>query len=88
MDQLKDFRKSIDLIDDSIIKLLAERLRVVEKVGKYKKERGIPPLDEKRWNEVLQSKMEKARALGLDPELVKKIYNVIHEFALKAEKKI
>lgn len=87
MDQLQGLRKSIDLIDDSIIKLLAERLRIVKKVGRYKKERDIPPFDQKRWKKVLDSKMVKAKALGLDPELVRKIYNTIHKFALEQEKK-
>lgn len=85
---LEDFRKSIDLIDDSLINLLAERLRVVEKVGRYKKEKGLPPLDAARFQKVLTTKMEKAQALGLNPELVKEVWNTIHKYALELENKI
>lgn len=81
-------RQNIDSIDDSIIKLLAERLRVVVKVGRYKKQRGITPLASARWKQVLTSKMAKAKSLGINPQLVKKIYNLIHAEALKIEENI
>lgn len=88
MDQLEDFRKSIDIIDDSIVELLAKRLRIVRKIGKLKKKKGIPLLDKKRRNEILSSKMAKAKSLEVDSGLIKKIYNIIHEFALKLESEI
>lgn len=87
-DELEILRKNIDSIDDSIVKLLAERLRVVMEVGKYKKQRGIVPLVAARWEQVLTTKTAKAKSLGINPELVKKIYNLIHEEALKIEKNI
>lgn len=85
---LDDFRKSIDLIDDSLINLLAERLRIVEKVGKYKKQKGLPSLDAARFQKVLTTKMEKAQAVGLNPELVKEVWNTIHTYALELEDKV
>ncbi len=85
--QLDEFRKQIDVIDDSIVNLLAKRMKVVKKVGIFKKQINMPPLDPTRWQQVLTSKMEKAKSLGLDPEMVKRIYNIIHEEALKIESK-
>ena len=85
--QLNDLRKQIDEIDSLIINLLAKRMKVVEEVGRLKKKHHIPPLDPARWQRVLNSKMKKAKSLGLDPEMVKKIYNIIHDYALEIEKK-
>jgi chorismate mutase len=76
--QLDDFRKQIDEIDEQIVNLLAKRMQVVEKVGKYKKENNLPPLDKKRWQEVIKTKKG----------FVKKIWEIIHEEALKIEKLI
>ena len=76
--QLDDLRKQIDEIDTAIVNLLAKRMKVVEKVGKYKKENNLPPLDKSRWQEVIKSKKG----------FVKKIYNIIHEEALKIEKSL
>jgi chorismate mutase len=81
-------RKKIDQIDDRLIKLLAQRMRVVEKIGEWKKQKGLPLLDKKRWREVLGSKVNKAKKLDLNPALVKKIYNLIHKFALEREGKL
>jgi len=50
-------------------------MKVVEKVGKYKKENNIPPLDKKRWQEVIKTKKG----------FIKKIWEIIHEEALKIE---
>jgi len=83
--QLSDLRKQIDEIDVLIVSLLAKRMEIVAKVGILKKQNNVPPLDPARWQQVLISKMEKAKSLGLDPGVVKKIYNIIHEEALKIE---
>jgi len=88
MNDLESLRKQIDEIDSLIVDLLAKRMKVVEKVGILKKQNNIPPLDPTRWQQVLTSKIEKAKSLGLNTEMVKKIYEVIHEFALIIEKKI
>lgn len=85
--QLTKHRVKIDECDKQIIEALAKRMKAVEKVGVLKKRHNVPPLDPARWQQVLNSKMKKAKSLGLDPEMVKKIYNIIHEYALKIEKK-
>jgi len=85
MFDLNDLRKSIDLIDSAIINLLAERMRVVKKVGERKRESKIPPLDEKRWKDVLNSKKSMAKEVGLEESLVEEIWNSIHRHALKIE---
>lgn len=86
--QLNNLRKQVDEIDDSIVNLLAKRMQMVKKVGQYKKLKNLPPLDPARWQQVLNSKMKKAKTLGLNTEMIKKIYEIIHKFALKIEKKI
>ncbi|MFA6532502.1 MAG: chorismate mutase [Patescibacteria group bacterium] len=76
--QIDILRKQIDEIDKQIVNLLAKRMQVVEKVGKYKKENNLPPLDKRRWQEVIKTKKG----------FVKKIWEIIHEEALKIEKSI
>ncbi len=85
MKKLKDFRKSIDNIDEAMIYLLSERMRIVQKVGKYKRARNMPALDSKRWNDVLKSKIRKAEKLGLDTKFVIEVYELIHNYALVSE---
>ena len=83
---LELYRKQIDEIDAQIIDLLTKRFEIVKKVGEYKKERNIPPLQPERWQQVLQTRKNLAKEKWLNPELIEKIWNLIHEEALKLEK--
>ena len=87
MSKLIEYRNEIDAIDTSIITLLAERFSVVKKVGEYKKEHNLPPLQPTRWQEVLDSRKAQAKELGISPECIQKIWNTIHEYALELEEK-
>ena len=49
MQELQNYRESIDKIDIQIIELLSKRFEVVKKVGEYKKLHNIPPLQPERW---------------------------------------
>lgn len=83
---LENWRKQIDKVDTELLRALAKRITVVKEIGKYKKSRGIPPLDEKRWQEVMRSKISKARSLNISEKFVEKLYNLIHEHSLEIEK--
>jgi chorismate mutase len=84
---LEDLRKEIDAIDKELLHILSKRFAVVEEIGKLKKEKNIPALDENRWQEVLSTILEKARKTGLSKDFVTKIYEEIHQEALKIERK-
>jgi len=78
MKNIEDLRKQIDEIDESIVTLLAKRMKIVKEVGVFKKKNNLPPLDNKRWKEIIKTKKG----------FVKKIWEIIHDESLKIEKKI
>ena len=88
MQDLQTYRNQIDEIDAKIIELLAQRFEVVKKVWIYKKENNLPPLQPARWQEVLNSKMNMAKEIWLNPEFVKNIWEEIHKEALRLEEKM
>lgn len=85
IDNLKKHRQEIDKIDKLIVRLIADRIKVVKKIGRYKKKKNMPPLQPKRWQEVLDSKKELARQLGLGEKMIEEIYELIHKYCLKVE---
>jgi len=85
---LEDWRKQIDVIDEKLLDILAKRIEVVKEIGEYKKANGIRPLDKKRWQEIMQSKLAKAKLLNVPEKFVKNIYNLIHKHSLELEKEI
>ncbi len=82
---LENWRKEIDVLDKQLLELLAKRIAVVTEIGKYKKAHNIPPLDEKRWQEVLASKITQAKLLHLSKDFIINIYTLIHTYALEIE---
>ncbi len=50
---LLDLRKQIDDIDEKLIPLLLQRMKISEQVAEYKVQRGLPVLNEQREKEIL-----------------------------------
>lgn len=72
MERLHELRKEIDEIDEQIIKLLEERLRIAKEIGEIKRELNLPIRDEKREEEVLKK-------AGKFREVFKKIVEVCRD---------
>lgn len=88
MKELEQLRKKIDYIDQQLLRTLAKRFRVVAKIGKVKKSLGLPLLDKKRWEIVLQSRIQAGKKFHLPEKLIKIIYEAIHKHSLKIEEEI
>jgi len=85
---LKRLREQIDKIDQKLLKLLAERFKITQKVGEYKKKYKLPPEDKKREREIFQKLDLLSKKLGLDAGLVKEIFRLIIKNVKKRHKKI
>jgi chorismate mutase/prephenate dehydratase len=59
---LLNLRNKIDGIDDELLKLFEERMKVVSEIAEYKKSGGIPVLDRAREEEKLNAVYEKTGA--------------------------
>jgi len=85
MNEIEILRDKIDGIDREILMLLVKRQVVSFDIGKIKKEQGIKPLDTERWRKVLECRVQLAREIGLDAEMVEEIYEIIHKYSLKVQ---
>lgn len=85
---LEKYRNQIDFFDSEIVNLIHERFEIVKLIWEYKKKNNIPPLDEKRWEKVLEKVANQAEDLWLNPILVIHVWDLLHEEALKLEEKI
>jgi chorismate mutase-like protein len=70
---LDELRRGIDAVDQQILKLLHERVRLVMQVGEYKRERGIPVYDPARERALLD-RLCKAAEPPLDAETIRRIF--------------
>jgi len=85
---LKDLRTSLDNIDSAIVYLLAERFRLTHKVGVYKKQHHLKPVDSSREAAQLERISELAAKSGLDPAFARKVLQLIIDEVVEHHKKL
>lgn len=86
--KLTGLRKEINILDKQLIELLAERMDVVENIGKVKKESNVAILQRTRWQEVIQKVLDMGSEQGLSPDFVEKIFKSIHQESIDHQHKI
>jgi len=83
---LNELRTAIDSFDQELLKTLARRQQVVAQVGNLKKTIKMEPHYPKRWQEVENNIQSTAKNLNLDPEVILKIWELIHLNSLRIER--
>ncbi|EWG07803.1 MAG: chorismate mutase/prephenate dehydrogenase [Candidatus Aramenus sulfurataquae] len=77
MKELEELRRQIDSIDEKIVELLAQRMRIVSQVGNVKRRLNQPLTDEKREEQVRLRWMSLAQKNGLPETMVDSLLNLI-----------
>lgn len=85
---LSQLRAQIDEIDLEVIKLLADRMKAVDEIGRIKRQNSLTILQKERWNEVVASRLAFGTQEGLDKEFLLPILQLIHEESLKIQSNI
>lgn len=84
-DLLGPLRDQVDSIDAQIVELLASRMRVVDRIGAYKKVNNIAIVQVKRWNEIVSSRIGLGRRRGLSANFLSKVLKAIHEESIRKQ---
>lgn len=87
-ENLTNLRKQIDEIDNNLLELLAQRMRVSNEIGLYKKEHNMPILQEKRYDEILERRIAQAVEMGMSDEFMKTVLVAIHEESVRHQMEI
>ena len=77
MQEIKQFRKRIDEVDEKILRFLSERAEICRSIGLVKEKNGLPIQDFPRESDVFAHMREKAAELGLNPAHVEAIFRQI-----------
>lgn len=85
---LEKLRQQINQLDDELMLLLSERMKVAEKIGQYKKENNITILQTRRWNEILERACKKGDKMGLSREFVTKYLDAVHMESINRQNKV
>jgi chorismate mutase len=88
LEKLIELRSRVDSVDDAVIQLLSSRKRLVEEIGKHKKEYSMTIFQLKRWEEILERQLQNGLDSGLSPEFIKQLYEVIHTESIRLQHSI
>ena len=85
MTRLDTLRDEIDAVDDRIVELLGVRQRIIGRVAEVKQAHDIPIVLAERIGAVKDRNAANGAALGLDPEFVRRLYQLIIDEACTLE---
>ncbi len=87
-DKLSELRNNIDKIDDLIIQKMAERMKIAEQIGTYKKDNNITILQVNRWDEILNKRINYGKALKLHADFTEKLLELIHAESIRKQTEV
>ncbi|MCB1562508.1 MAG: chorismate mutase [Alphaproteobacteria bacterium] len=87
-DKLEEYRAEIDRLDRELIDILAQRIRVVEAVGRLKAQTGMQVVQAARAEEVKRRNEELAAQKGIKREFVRRFYEMLIDYAHELEDEI
>jgi len=85
---LEALRQQINHLDDELMQILGQRIKVAEKIGQYKKDNNITILQTNRWNSILERAFAKGEKLGLSQEFITKYFDAVHMESINHQNKI
>jgi len=84
-ERIKKLRSRIDAIDEQIIDLFGKRMKTVRAIGQYKLKRDVSTFQPSRWQEIMETRARSAHKKGLSEEFLLRVYQHIHEEALRQQ---
>ncbi|MDG5798824.1 bifunctional 3-deoxy-7-phosphoheptulonate synthase/chorismate mutase type II [Marinilabiliaceae bacterium ANBcel2] len=85
---LDELRKEIDELDNKLLDVLKERMRISDAIGHYKRENNVTILQSRRYDEIMKDRCTRASERGLDSEFATKIFESIHEESISRQSDI
>jgi len=85
---LMHLREQINQVDDELLLLIGQRMKLADKIGEYKRENNITILQTNRWNEILERAYNKGEQLGLSKEFIVRYFDAVHLESINHQNKI
>jgi chorismate mutase len=82
---LEEIRQQIDEVDRGLLEVLSRRMHLVEQIGSYKKKNNVAAFQLERWQEILSSRPNWAKAFQLNPEVVTELFRIIHQESIRKQ---
>ena len=85
IDALRQLRMEMDCLDEQLIDLLAQRMKVSEAIGRQKKQCRVAILQPHRRDEMLQKALTKGTAAGFTAGFIEELFELIHQESISRQ---
>jgi chorismate mutase len=85
---LEKLRQQINHLDDELLQLLGQRMKIADRIGEFKRNNNITILQTNRWNEILQRAFKEGGKVGLSKEFITKYFDAVHMESINHQNKI
>jgi chorismate mutase len=85
---LEKLRQQINHLDDELMQILGQRMKVAEKIGQYKKDNNITILQTNRWNQILERAVAQGEKQGLSREFITRYFDAVHMESINHQNQI
>lgn len=85
---IAELREEIDKLDDQIIDIFEQRMEIADQIGQYKKEHNVAILQSKRWDSILNKRLEMGLEKGLSNEFITRVFRAIHQESINHQARI
>jgi chorismate mutase len=79
---LETLREQIDLLDRELLDIIEKRMVISREFGTFKKTKGMPPLQQNRWQELLMERLSRAGRKGISRSFIRQVFEIIHQESL------
>ncbi|HSC52338.1 MAG TPA: chorismate mutase [Phnomibacter sp.] len=85
---LEKLRQQINHLDDELMQLLGQRMKIADKIGEYKRDNSVTILQTNRWNEILERAYGRGEKMGLSKEFVTRYLDAVHMESINHQNRI
>ena len=83
--ELTNLRLKIDKLDEQIIAVFGDRMKVAREIGRLKKEQNLTILQIDRWKEIFDARIELASKIGLSEEFMRSVLTSVHKESINQQ---
>lgn len=82
---LNELRSKIDVLDEQLLSILAQRLDVCTEIGEYKRQNNMPVVQPERYGRLLTDLINQGEALGLDRDFLINMLEMLHAESVRKQ---
>jgi chorismate mutase len=88
VNKLERLREQINYLDEELISLISNRMKVVKEIGNIKKESNVTILQSGRYSEIIERALKKAKQVELSEEFMKTYMEAVHIESIRVQNTI